>query len=374
MFNNSVLNVIIGLVFIFLIYSLFATALREAVASIFQKRANTLYKGIKSMLTNTDLSENTFDRIGNYIKCSVINFWRWLKSWVRDSKPTTLYDKFYHHPIIKNYGENAVFSKPSYLTAENFAIILIDTIKNLEPDNELKVADIKMLSETLINHSDLPGEILKNLPKRTAARVLTIDCETFKILYFHLNEAAGDLNVFKSRLEQWYNDTMGRVSGWYKRHTQTWLFMIGFVLAMVLNIDTIRISTYLSRNQEIAGKLADMGTAFANNPNNKNLQVEGAILQDINAQKDSINTLLGLGWPYPECASSYDKVAVIVKGTFTSFSTLMGFFITAIAISLGAPFWFDLLNRFINLRSAGKTVNPSGSTTNNDLSNNNIDG
>jgi hypothetical protein len=45
-----------------------------------------------------------------------------------------------------------------------------------------------------------------------------------------------------------------------------------------------------------------------------------------------------------------------------------GFFIAAIAIGLGAPFWFDLLNKFVNLRTAGKSIDPSGSSTKNNAS------
>jgi hypothetical protein len=32
----------------------------------------------------------------------------------------------------------------------------------------------------------------------------------------------------------------------------------------------------------------------------------------------------------------------------------MGWLLTALAISLGAPFWFDVLNRFMHVRSAGR--------------------
>ena len=30
-----------------------------------------------------------------------------------------------------------------------------------------------------------------------------------------------------------------------------------------------------------------------------------------------------------------------------------GWFMTGLALSLGAPFWFDLLSKFVNIRGAG---------------------
>jgi hypothetical protein len=35
-------------------------------------------------------------------------------------------------------------------------------------------------------------------------------------------------------------------------------------------------------------------------------------------------------------------------------SKLVGFLLTAFALSLGAPFWFDTLNKLINIRTAGR--------------------
>jgi len=373
MFDSSVLNVVIGLVFIFLIYSLFATAVQEAISSMLQRRANTLYKGVASMLTDTAAQGHFFSRLWDYI--SSWSIWRWLKGFVKKPEVSTLYHRFYRHPIIKNYGENALYSKPAYLTSDNFATVLIDTIKSLEAGNEVKTADFKTIQDTIIKYSNLTPEIAKNFTGWTKPAIAYIDCETFKILNFHLNEAGGDLNVFKSRLEKWFDDSMERVSGWYKRNTQTWLFIIGFLLAMVLDVNTIQIAKYLSKNKEIAAKLADMGTAVAANTHFKDSVITTQIFKEIKAQKDSVNTLLGLGWKYEPNSSAFDKAGVVIAGTFgTSWTNFFGIFISAIAISLGAPFWFDLLNKFANIRASGKTVKSSGSSTESNKSDDNIDG
>ena len=40
-----------------------------------------------------------------------------------------------------------------------------------------------------------------------------------------------------------------------------------------------------------------------------------------------------------------------------------GLLITGLAVSLGAPFWFDTLNRFMNIRNAGRAPDESRGKT-----------
>lgn len=388
MFNNSVLNVIAGLVFIFLLYSLFATGLQEALSNLFQRRASLLYKGIKGMLTNSNRRKGILPRLVDYVTDKCRSFLRWVKSWYWKDDPRMLHEKFYAHPIIKNYGENALYNKPSYLSSENFATILIDTIKNLDPANELVKADFALIEKTILQYSK-PAAATGG----KAAASPVIDEDTFKILHYHLNESAGSLDIFTQRLEQWFNDSMDKVSEWYKRTTHVWLFCIGMLLALVLNIDSIQLSTYLSKNRKTAEQLAEIAAAAASNPaynpsSDSGLSKE--VIQVLRTQNDSVTTLLGLGWgdygrkdtafihrlqkhkpaflanvsltdSIPDAL--YEKHGFYLKTyyiyTRLNWTHFFGFFITAIAISLGAPFWFDLLNRVMNLRSAGRAVERS---------------
>jgi hypothetical protein len=41
---------------------------------------------------------------------------------------------------------------------------------------------------------------------------------------------------------------------------------------------------------------------------------------------------------------------------------LLGWMLTILAISLGAPFWFDMLNKLVNVRSAGKSPDEAAKT------------
>ena len=436
---NIVLDVVIGLVFIYLLYSLLATAIQEALATILHRRANILYRGIKSMLSDTPKTRGLLPDTVQYLSRNLwINLWQWFKKTIKGKPSETLYDQFYDHPIIKSYGQNILFKKPSYLSADNFAAILVETIKNLDPANKDKPASFAMVQETI------------------QAKQAGIHKDTIIILTYHLNEAAGDLNVFKYRLGKWYDDTMDRVSGWYKRNTQFWLFLIGISLAITLNIDSVEISNTLSDNKAAREQLAKMGEAAAANPNRsgKDSVIAQEVLDSIKADLTKVNTLVGLGWgDYGRTDANFRKyyLSDTIRGNDTSkvykaflankdsaetlvaaateiflanvkagndsarfqkisdslgllrndqvlqqqFAMLynsekfdsslkrqyvlgyrlwsprlwLGFLITAFAIGLGAPFWFDLLNKFVSLRSAVKSVNSSGSTTKNNNAN-----
>ena len=64
----------------------------------------------------------------------------------------------------------------------------------------------------------------------------------------------------------------------------------------------------------------------------------------------------------PQHKSWFGKVIYVLEKTGSTPRKWLGFLITAFAISLGAPFWFDLLNKFINLRVSGAKPDDKSST------------
>jgi hypothetical protein len=104
---------------------------------------------------------------------------------------------------------------------------------------------------------------------------------------------------------------------------------------VLANIDSVRIAKSLSGiNSPLRDSIKDAAHSFVE----KNLQKENAQTQ-LRAATEAIGNLaLPIGW---------------VNGGFGS-TTLFGWLVTALSATLGAPFWFDLLNRFVNVRASGK--------------------
>ena len=57
---------------------------------------------------------------------------------------------------------------------------------------------------------------------------------------------------------QWFNDTMDRTNGWYKRKLQLILFWLGFIIAVAFNVDSIKMAQQLSHDKDVRTQLVQM--------------------------------------------------------------------------------------------------------------------
>jgi hypothetical protein len=156
-----------------------------------------------------------------------------------------------------------------------------------------------------------------------------------------LDSAQGNVEVARARVENWYDDTMERVSGWYKRGAQKVIFGVGLALCILLNADTLMIVRELwnddaVRASVVAAAQQRAATAPNTDPDGSLAQV-AAYVRETNAPP--------IGWAkvgtrrLPEGAGWVWKV--------------IGILISSIAVAMGAPFWFDLLNKVVNVRLTG---------------------
>ena len=416
--NNTILDVAIGLVFIYLLYSLLATTIKEFIATIFSYRGRMLERGLEQMLDGKNYSFYWWDRIANFF----LWLFQWKKlggekgaridsstflsktilnqepaagtnttpkilRWKLNQKADLFAANITNHPIYTRTAENALFAKkPAYLSADNFSNILIDVlgINKTTGANQLP------------SMSDITSFVKDKL---------TDNLELQKILNVYIAQANNDVLQFKTLVENWYDSTMNRVSGWYKKQANRILIIIGFFLAAAFNVNTIGIVRKLSVDKNVREAMVKNASAYINehigsvhnpksnksgqdsiadtitaaNPKAKTTGIKTDSTGDTNfapirAKLDSIkklydstigetNTTMGLGWgdfgakkggtKPSEPPGFFAKIWFIFIKTFFNPYNLFGFLITAFAISLGAPFWFDLLNRFVNLRSGG---------------------
>ena len=243
-------------------------------------------------------------------------FFRWrannlflgIRELLQDQAATGLVDRFYDHPLVQSLA--ATGKKPSYIPSRTFALTLLDLVSPATSGTDKTLDDLKLGIEKL------PASLQI----------------TFRVL---LDEAGHDIEKFKRQLEIWFNNAMERVSGWYKRKTQAVQLVLAVIIVAVGNIDSIRITRSLSG---VNSPLRDSIKAAAQSFVDQNVQQGDAQKQLTSATEAIGNLALPIGW---------------VKASFEPI-TILGWLITALAASLGAPFWFDLLNRFVNVRASGK--------------------
>jgi hypothetical protein len=179
--------------------------------------------------------------------------------------------------------------------------------------------------------------------------------------------ASGDARKGRENIEFWFNSGMDRVSGWYKRRSQRALFVAGLIVALAMNVDTIRILRELTSNKAKREAVVGIATNYAKQtpkPDSRSMED-----QFVTANRELQSIGLPIGWPScPSCDKAHMKFfdrcwqscwGSNIRGALSGL-TIVGWLLTAFAVCLGAPFWFDLLNRFMVVRSTVKPQEKSG--------------
>lgn len=153
----------------------------------------------------------------------------------------------------------------------------------------------------------------------------------------------------RKTVEKWFNDSMARVSGWYKRRSQYIALAVAVLVAVVLNANALRLGEFLEREPTVARSVAAQAEASAkavefDENRTAETQIKRAGEQAAGAYEQIEGLKVPLLWAHANVPQ--DAPAWLVAA--------LGWFLTAVAISFGAPFWFDALGKLSNLRMAGK--------------------
>ncbi len=208
----QLLDVVIGLVFVYLSLSLICSGINEWIARHLDSRAT--------------------------------NLWKWLESFIDPA----LFTKFQDHVLIKGLtqpaptfnskigakipGSNmldryinwlsAPGKKPSYISPHTFTLVLFDIAKLSDPNDPNRT--LKTIRETV---EKLPDGNMK------------------KTLLALIDDSENDIGKVRQNIEGWFDDSMERLSGWYKRRTQVVIFALAIGLSIGMNVDSIRLVSSL---------------------------------------------------------------------------------------------------------------------------------
>ncbi|MBL7732019.1 MAG: hypothetical protein JNM88_12635 [Chitinophagaceae bacterium] len=361
---NTILETGISLVLIFFIFSIITYVIQELIAVNLKYRSKMLWKSMLQLFDGEKLEGR-------------IKLMQALPSDNTDNTKT-----FYNHPQILSLKKDLQSKKlPSYIPAANFALAVMNMIAANAPANKDKnyvtqsttFEDIKAGLETFVNSGGNLYAVLKNL----------VDTST-------------TIQDLQQKIEDWFNNYMKRVSAWYESHVVVSVRIIAVALTLIFNINVIRLTKKIYNDSAVRSSLVAMAERIVDKPDavtqyytsgfktisanidsiyqlqldadttaegKKRILAEKAIVLDSLAanytQKNSIamrslvnqldSTGLPLGW-------KNDSLAMQVNGKPGSdkiiniLLMLLGWIIGACCISMGAPFWFDMLNKLINVR------------------------
>ena len=412
MLNSVVLDVAIGLVFVYLVLSLMSTAANEWIAQLFEMRAKTLKQGIEALLHSPPVDPAAFqpaeinpskllmrlmspgDKLARalgldpstgpgfvtpastelpairealaqrlnsvlsdpqlYAKIDVgrateATMKRAQKqsagqalalanaALLRESYPLelgSLASALFNHPLIQSISQNGKL--PSYISPQAFSAALTDILAQRESLDAVRVA-------------------IGNLPDSPIKQTLVILAQ----------QPSANLAEFERQVQTWFDDSMDRVSGWYKRKVQWVTVIVAAIVTIWANADTVVIARKLflapavrqkivqdaatQSSQITPSQMADLGelTGWSSEFITFHKLKNG----DPKSQPDD-------SFPGMDLIKSFPLFVAWLWGVLPGH--LLGWVLTMTAVSLGAPFWFDTLNKFMNVRSAGTAPNEKG--------------
>lgn len=321
MFNSNILDVAIGMIFIYLLLSLMCSAANEIIELMLKKRAIDLERGIRELLQPGTASGTP-----------------------------GIVQKLYDHALVNNlfggtYEESRIANPfrrlwrtqlPSYIPARNFALALMDLValppeatraaKPAEapaapPKEEGGPTDAPPASPKEGAGADPPPDPLPTEPTSGAAGATVPTRVPVSAAQFVLNvppaggatapppavpaveappppapgaadnpltplreaitnnpllpevsrrslitlvdAAGGDVAKARENIENWFNSSMDRVSSWYKRRAQLTILVIGVFVAIAVNVDTITVAKRLSTDKALRESLVGAADAYA---------------------------------------------------------------------------------------------------------------
>jgi hypothetical protein len=319
MLNFPALDVAVGLVFLYFILSLICSGINEAIASRLRWRAQDLERGLWELLQDPKQGGRVLEELKKHpLIHPMLNP-------ARKKSPAQEAEAARVAPTAGRPKTTRGTEWPSYLPSRTFATALLgieQKVVTVAADADVK-AGMRKLNESI-----------EAIPSERVQEALTA----------LLHNAQGDAVLFRRNVEQWYDDHMERVSGWYRRRIQRVLWVLAFVIAFTLNADTLQTAKRLWVEPSVRASLVSQAqntttkTSDETNPSNELSSLPVPLGWHLASARDDPQ-----GFPF------YQQWSML----WTLLSKLIGLTLTAVAITFGAPFWFDLLSKLGRLRNSG---------------------
>jgi hypothetical protein len=346
---SAVVQLAIGVVFIFFLVGSACSFLNELVTAIIDRRAAHLERWLRKMLGRD--ADAFFDH-------TLTKSLRRPRSRQLTKAPAGTAD----NPGAADKPQLSKRKVPSYISAATFATVLLS-----------------MMAKTQDKAGATGSTPGSTTPLEPRINVDNLNDETLKPqLRTLLADANGDVAQFRNRLERWFTEEMDRLSGWYKRRTKWFLLLWGLGLAVFLNVDAALVAKTLWTDSTLRSAVVTQAQQTAAPPTtaggastptttppcpasgaNGSSDSSTTTTDPLECLEARINTLgslqLPIGWP----GLPWQKTVYTDTDRRTPHNLggwwlkALGLLITALAAMQGGPFWFELLGKLVNLRLTG---------------------
>ena len=325
---DAILEVAIGLVFVWLVISVATMEGQNRINILFNWRADYLEKSILSML-----------------------------------KDKTLVEKFYNHPLVLELSmkdkegkaakdKKGRIKRPEYIPNPTFATAAFEVIMNAGKEGADVPVDTMSIDQMKTSIKSL-GE--KNPDLANLVHYLFPKMESIS------DDIEAKIAEYRKNTEGWFSDVMSQTSSWYKIRAQWLAFWIGLFLAIIMNIDTIH----------IAQKLWQEPTARAVIVAQAQIEAQGPTPPENISFSTARSLNFPVGWTTTALDANSCSLLSVINYQFVIRSAgkclsvtslpalnngwgilvkLFGYLLTALAAAQGAPFWFDILRKLVGAK------------------------
>jgi hypothetical protein len=229
--QNTILDIIISLVLIYALLSILVSVLLEWFNHYKKARAIFLKQAITHLLS--------------------------------DSLNVNFGELFYNHYLIEGLKNKSIGAKPQYISSRLFAEVLIEVIAN----QKLHDHPVRKIGQSVeggkqyeIDNTTVEPDVVKRFGQQLEALNPSPLSDTLTALW---QKSEGNYEKLKELLSFWYDDYMDRVSGWYKTKQRSKLLVLGFTVAVALNVDSLHLVKMLSLDDALRSKLVSTAEQVA---------------------------------------------------------------------------------------------------------------
>ena len=336
------IDILIGISVVMLLVSMIVTVITQAISTLFNQRGKHLRKGISDLLSqiDPDLPSEIADQIATGVLTHPL---------VRSANGR-LGNVVHREELTKLLLELGSGEGPQKLDGGAVARLQAALVRNgvCQAGNAQQIGS--QITETLRNLSAYALQLELSHPELTNAARARIAM---------LQQANSQ---FLAKINLWFDQTMDRVSERFTSQTRYVTFATGLVIALVLQLDTAALVSRLSTDAALRDSLVKQAIDLERNPpGGISNPTQPAIVpgQQASAPVTSVmnlnatdrqairdlmlNNVVGIPEGFEDWTRRWTADNWAMK--------LMGIVLTALLLSLGAPFWYNALQNLIRLRS-----------------------
>lgn len=330
-FSSDIIEIAISIVFIVLIFSIFHSGIMELLQIMLRSRNHFLLSSLNKVFN--------------------------------DRTNINLCEKIFTHPIIKTTKPKSE-TLPAYISSDFFTDSMISVLNGLKTTDDVTPDPV----DGIVNYNDIKTKDLKSTSVIDAIKtnVGNLKHSSVKVLLNSILLQSDSIEDFRSRLSQWYDGYMERVSSQYKRKLMLYSMVLGIFIAVSFNVNvivilkaiqhdknlrtTLVLKAEMINNEHLAQRQQSIQGDSASSNNQKSAEEVITQLKSVSSEIKELG--LPIGWNY----NTSSKLS-FTERNFQGQSFIMvmiGWILMGIAMSFGSEYWFNILSKVFQIRGVLK--------------------